>query len=159
MDVFAPQGVKKCTFLPASRKNTLIIIIKITNSINKAVTFIIYRNNNFKIRLGDWNSATNSEPIVDLIPISTVIHPNYNAQNLYNDIAVIRLSRSIPLSTYSNINTACLPTSIPSAGTRFCSYFNTFLQLCTIFQGVEIDSKKVARNSDHFENSAIRKNT
>ena len=79
----------------------------------------ICRGYNFIIRLGEWNSATNVEPYIDASPSAISIHPNFNAQNLHNDIAVVRLSKNIATSSYANINTACLPTHIPAAGTRY----------------------------------------
>ncbi|XP_033217012.1 trypsin-3-like [Belonocnema kinseyi] len=73
---------------------------------------------NFIIRLGEWNSATNVEPYIDASPSAVSIHPNFNAQNLHNDIAVVRLDKNIAIASYANINTACLPTNNPTAGTR-----------------------------------------
>lgn len=40
-----------------------------------------------------------------------VIHPNYRKQKIANDIALIRLSRSVSLDNRAYVNTICLPES------------------------------------------------
>ncbi|KAK0087501.1 hypothetical protein PV325_000837 [Microctonus aethiopoides] len=79
-----------------------------------------YPNLNFKLRLGDWDGQTTNEqyPYKEYNPVRVFIHPNYNSQNLFNDVAVIRLNGIVPLATSPNINTACLPTGAPVAGSR-----------------------------------------
>lgn len=38
-----------------------------------------------------------------------IIHPNFNPQTLFNDIAVLRLTNPVVLGAVRNIGTACLP--------------------------------------------------
>lgn len=74
--------------------------------------FHFYRNNpGVKVRLGDWDITKNFEPYnyQDFAISSIYIHPQFNSANLHNDIAVIKLSQSVPLGVYPNINPACLP--------------------------------------------------
>lgn len=87
------------------------VIININN-------FPFSRNNNFRIRLGIWSLSATSYPYFDAYPVFTQLHVNFNRNTLQNDIAIIQLDRPIPFANYANINTACLPTSIPTAGTR-----------------------------------------
>lgn len=72
------------------------------------------------MRLGEWNAQATTEPNPHVeISISRVtLHPQYNSQNLQNDIAVLRLSSAAPIATSPNINTACLPYTQTAAGTR-----------------------------------------
>lgn len=77
----------------------------------------------FKVRLGDWDiKATNEQfPHQDYNIKSTkqiFVHPKYDDKNLFNDIAIVRLDTSVPLAESPNINTACLPTKLPDAGSR-----------------------------------------
>lgn len=75
---------------------------------------------NLILRMGEWDGTATNEPnpYRDFTPASVTIHPNFNSQNLHNDIALIRLSSSVSVSTNPNINTACLPTTVPATGTR-----------------------------------------
>ncbi|KAG7187937.1 hypothetical protein KM043_013899 [Ampulex compressa] len=79
-----------------------------------------YPINSIKVRLGEWDGQATSEPNpYQEYTISRVFqHRNFNSQNLQNDIAVLRLNSSVPISTAPNINTICLPTAIPAAKTR-----------------------------------------
>ncbi|XP_043468781.1 trypsin-3-like [Leptopilina heterotoma] len=75
-------------------------------------------NNNFRIRLGLWSLSVNTYPYFEAFPVFTQIHANFNSNTLQNDFAVIQIDRPIPFANYVSINTACLPTSVPAAGTR-----------------------------------------
>ncbi|XP_017886309.1 phenoloxidase-activating factor 2 [Ceratina calcarata] len=79
-----------------------------------------YTTGGLKVRLGDWNAQTTNElyPSREYTVQRISIHPQYNSANLQNDVAVITLSGTVPISTSPNINTACLPTAQPASGTR-----------------------------------------
>ncbi|KFB38434.1 AGAP012591-PA-like protein [Anopheles sinensis] len=64
-----------------------------------------------KIRLGEWDAASTSEPLpVQEFTVSRYfVHPNFNAANLRNDVALLRLSGTVSLGTTPTIATACLP--------------------------------------------------
>ncbi|XP_043468782.1 phenoloxidase-activating factor 2-like [Leptopilina heterotoma] len=79
---------------------------------------VVGLNNNFRIRLGLWSLSANSYPYFEANPIFYQLHGNFNRNTLQNDIAVIQIDRAIPFANYVSINSACLPTSVPAAGTR-----------------------------------------
>lgn len=62
-----------------------------------------------KVRLGDWDITKNVEPQPHVeVPIaSIVIHPEYSASTMHNDIAVITLSGVVAPTDY--ISPVCLP--------------------------------------------------
>lgn len=51
------------------------------------------------------------------------LHSDFNSANLQNDVAIITLSDTVPISDYPNINTACFPTAVPAAGTRYIQLY------------------------------------
>lgn len=73
------------------------------------------------MRLGEWDAQNNVEPnpVVDIAVSKVTIHPQFNSQNLQNDVAVLKLSSAAPIGANPNVNTACLPTGTPAAGTRY----------------------------------------
>lgn len=77
------------------------------------------RNGGIKARLGEWDAQVTTEPnpYVEISISKITVHPQYNSQNLQNDIAVLKLCSAAPISS-PNINTACLPSGAVSAGTR-----------------------------------------
>ncbi|CAL7937658.1 unnamed protein product [Xylocopa violacea] len=79
-----------------------------------------YTNGGLKVRLGDWNAASTTEsyPTLEYSVKRLSIHPQFNSNNLQNDVAVITLNDTVPISSSPNINTACLPTGVPAARTR-----------------------------------------
>ncbi|KAL2751199.1 phenoloxidase-activating factor 2-like [Vespula maculifrons] len=79
-----------------------------------------YLTGGLKVRLGEWNGQSSSEtyPYKEYNAQKIFVHPSYNSLNLQNDVAVIRLSSSVPIASSPNINTICLPTSVPAAQTR-----------------------------------------
>lgn len=79
-----------------------------------------YVNGGIKARLGAWDIQKNTGPYpyVDISISKVTLNPQYNSQNLQNDIAVLQLSSAAPIATSPNINTACLPSAAVAAGTR-----------------------------------------
>lgn len=79
-----------------------------------------YVNGGLKVRLGEWDGQSTSEPYpYQEYGIQRIfIHPSFNSQNLQNDVAVIRLSGTVPLASSPAINTICFANSIPSPSTR-----------------------------------------
>ena len=65
--------------------------------------------NKLIIRLGEYDTFGTQEtyPYQDYQPSSIKVHPYYNQENLYNDIAIIKLSQKVEYQP--NIGTACLP--------------------------------------------------
>ncbi|XP_062714534.1 phenoloxidase-activating factor 2 isoform X2 [Aedes albopictus] len=64
-----------------------------------------------RVRMGEWDASAASEPFAALEYTVTkfFVHPSYNAANLQNDIAMLRLSAVVPLGVTPTITTACLP--------------------------------------------------
>lgn len=64
-----------------------------------------------KVRLGEWNAQDDSELYKNVeIEVARVdIHPKFNAENLQNDVAIIKLAQPIDTSAYPHINSICLP--------------------------------------------------
>ncbi|XP_014478380.1 PREDICTED: trypsin-3-like isoform X2 [Dinoponera quadriceps] len=96
------------------------VLISPTHVLTVAHKVANYVNGGIKARLGEWDAQSTSEPdpYVDISVSRVVLHPEYNSQNLQNDIAVLTLSSAAPIATSPNINTACLPSAAPAAGTR-----------------------------------------
>ncbi|XP_055852099.1 phenoloxidase-activating factor 2 isoform X1 [Episyrphus balteatus] len=67
----------------------------------------------YKVRLGEWDAASTREtiPAEDITILSVYIHPNFNKDNLQNDVAILRLSTLVNLGQKSTIGTVCLPTT------------------------------------------------
>ncbi|XP_071520813.1 inactive CLIP domain-containing serine protease A3-like isoform X2 [Panulirus ornatus] len=63
----------------------------------------------FRVRLGEWQVNKYDEPgqYYDYEVETFHIHPNFNKDNLHNDIAVIKLAT--PVDFKYHINTVCLP--------------------------------------------------
>lgn len=74
-----------------------------------------------KVRLGEWDSASTSEPDpYREFPVQSItINPGFNPRNLMNDIAILKLGAAVPIATSPNINTVCLTSSPPVPGTRY----------------------------------------
>ncbi|XP_014209935.2 trypsin-3, partial [Copidosoma floridanum] len=72
------------------------------------------------VRLGEWNSLVETEifQYYQLAATKIVIHPSYNPSTLENDVAVVKLSKAVPIVDYPNINTACKPSLPVAAGQR-----------------------------------------
>ena len=63
----------------------------------------------YKIRAGEWDTQTSNElfPHQDAMVRKVVIHPDYYAGALYNDVALLFLDSAITLA--DNIDVICLP--------------------------------------------------
>ncbi|RXG53909.1 Tryptase beta-2, partial [Armadillidium vulgare] len=64
-----------------------------------------------RARLGDYNLAERNEvpefPHQEISVAEVIVHPQFNATNLLNDVALLRLSR--PVKPDRHINIVCLP--------------------------------------------------
>lgn len=65
----------------------------------------------YKVRLGEWDAASTREsiPAEDITISNVFVHPNFNKDNLQNDIAILRLSSLVNLGQKPTIGTVCLP--------------------------------------------------
>ena len=73
-----------------------------------------YRNGTqLRARLGEWDAANTNEPIQPQQQVVSriFIHPSYNAGNLKNDVAILRLTTPVSLGQVPTIGTACLSTA------------------------------------------------
>lgn len=96
---------------------------KCHNTSNKRETFLIFLKLNspvdrtngiqLKVRLGEWDASSSSEPIPaqEFFVTRIFIHPQFNSANLKNDIAILRLSSAVPLGQTPTITTVCLPSN------------------------------------------------
>ena len=66
-----------------------------------------------KVRLGEWDASSSTEPIQaqEFSVAKIFIHPQFNAANCKNDIAVLRLASQVPLGVTPTIGTVCLPSN------------------------------------------------
>ncbi|XP_031843061.1 inactive CLIP domain-containing serine protease A3 isoform X2 [Nomia melanderi] len=96
------------------------VLITPNNVLTVAHKVASYTNGGLKVRLGEWDGQSTNEPYPyqEYLTQNIVMHPNFNSVNLQNDVAVITLSGTVPISSSPNINTACFPSSMPVAGTR-----------------------------------------
>lgn len=67
------------------------------------------KKGNFKIRAGEWDTQTKSEPYPhqDRVVKEVVVHENFNPNSLYNDIALLVLEEPVQLT--ENVDVVCLP--------------------------------------------------
>lgn len=58
-----------------------------------------------KIRMGEWDASSNTEPIqAQEFQVSRIfIHPQFQASNLRNDVALLRLASPVQLGQVRNI--------------------------------------------------------
>lgn len=74
-------------------------------------------------RLGEWDISVTTEPYPykDIDVVSIVSYAPFDASNLQNDITVLKLKEPAPISPPNNphINTLCLASGLPAAGTRY----------------------------------------
>ena len=64
-----------------------------------------------RVRLGEWDVSSDAEfyPNLEYGVESVVIHPQYQSNNLYNDLAVLRLSSRVDTAQHPHIGPICLP--------------------------------------------------
>lgn len=69
-----------------------------------------YSGNSLKVRLGEWDLSSSDEPFKPQeFPVQeVVIHPKFNPKTFQNDIAILRLSSNVDLSSVPSIRSACL---------------------------------------------------
>lgn len=86
----------------------------------KLQKFIFFLNflliqNKFINFAGDWDAAEIYEVFPSIeINATAYIHPNFTANNLKNNIAIIRLASPAPLGQYPTISNICLPSEFTS---------------------------------------------
>jgi hypothetical protein len=82
---------------------------------NDCLKFILYLTHrlkdlsSLKVRVGEWDTQTKNElyPHQDRLAKTIVIHPDYYAGALYNDIGLIFLET--PVEYAENVDVVCLP--------------------------------------------------
>lgn len=76
---------------------------------------------NLVVRLGEWDTQQESEVIQheDYQVIKVIIHPEFENQSLWNDIAILKLDRVVAMK--QNINPVCLPTPADVFDGRVCT--------------------------------------
>ncbi|KAL9895355.1 inactive CLIP domain-containing serine protease A3-like isoform 1-T1 [Glossina fuscipes fuscipes] len=74
----------------------------------------------FKVRVGEWDAASTNEPVPaqDVSVSKVYVHPNFNKNNLQNDVAILKLVNPVSLVTKSTVGTVCLPTIPLKQGQR-----------------------------------------
>ncbi|KAG5862327.1 hypothetical protein JTB14_036169 [Gonioctena quinquepunctata] len=70
-----------------------------------------YTGFDLRVRLGEWDVNHDVEfyPYIERDIGSVHIHPEFYAGTLYNDIAILRMDKSIDWSKHPHISPACLP--------------------------------------------------
>lgn len=64
------------------------------------------------MRLGDWDTRDNVEPLphVEIPVASIVVHPEYSPRNMHNDVAVIAMSETVSAAVVGpHVSPVCLP--------------------------------------------------
>ncbi|CAH0384242.1 unnamed protein product [Bemisia tabaci] len=80
-----------------------------------------YTEYDLRVRLGEWDVNHDVEfyPYVERDVVGLVVHPEFYAGTLYNDIAVLRLDKPVDFTQSPHISPACLPDQYSDyAGTR-----------------------------------------
>lgn len=70
-----------------------------------------YAAQDLRVRLGEWDVNHDVEfyPHVERDVSAVVVHPEFYAGTLYNDLAIIRLVSAVDFSQSPHISPACLP--------------------------------------------------
>ncbi|CAG0913570.1 unnamed protein product [Notodromas monacha] len=70
-----------------------------------------YSPSDLRVRLGEWdvNHDTEFYPHVELDVSAVVLHPEFYAGSLYNDIAILRLISYVDFSRNPHVSPVCLP--------------------------------------------------
>ncbi|KAI5625524.1 chymotrypsin-like precursor, partial [Silurus asotus] len=69
-----------------------------------------------RVILGEYNRASNAEPIQVKTIAKAITHPYYNTQNFNNDITLLKLSS--PAQLTNRVSPVCLASSNVAVGTR-----------------------------------------
>lgn len=74
-------------------------------------SFYSYAAQDLRVRLGEWDVNHDVEfyPHVERDVATLVVHPEFYAGTLYNDLAIIRLVSAVDFSQSPHISPACLP--------------------------------------------------
>jgi len=70
-----------------------------------------YQEQDLRVRLGEWDVNHDVEfyPYVETDVASMVIHREFYAGTLYNDLAILRMDKPVDFSRNPHISPACLP--------------------------------------------------
>ncbi|XP_021966842.1 phenoloxidase-activating factor 2 [Folsomia candida] len=68
------------------------------------------RSGRLKVRLGEWDLSSNDEPFKpqEFGVSEIIIHPNFNPRTYQNDIAILRLTNFVDLSSFPSIRSGCV---------------------------------------------------
>lgn len=96
-------------------------VITVAHCVSKFANYYPSTSYDLVVRLGEWDTQQESEVIQheDYQVIKIVIHPEFQNQSLWNDIAILRLNRVVKMK--QNINPVCLPTSTDNFESRVCT--------------------------------------
>ncbi|CRK98157.1 CLUMA_CG011524, isoform A [Clunio marinus] len=85
-------------------------LINNRNVITAAHKINSLQNKRLKVRLGEWDASSPSEPIPsqEFTVIKIFIHPQFSELTLQNDIAILRLSKQVEIGSSPVIGTICL---------------------------------------------------
>lgn len=80
------------------------------------------------VRLGEWDQSTDpdcdegncADPAIDVPVIEQISHENFHDNEKYNDIALLRLARSVTFSTW--IKPICLPITERAQNLNYIGY-------------------------------------
>lgn len=70
-----------------------------------------YHEQDLRVRLGEWDVNHDVEfyPYVETDVVSVVIHREFYAGTLYNDLAILRMDKPVDFSRNPHVSPACLP--------------------------------------------------
>lgn len=116
-DAWAPKLCKPVLLFPPNPNTwsaciNLLNFISLSNDSLKLIFYLICRLrdlSSLKVRAGEWDTQTKNElfPHQDRNVKSIVIHPDYYAGALYNDIGLIFLESAVEYA--ENVDVVCLP--------------------------------------------------
>lgn len=77
----------------------------------KHFSVIRYTHYDLRVRLGEWDVNHDVEfyPYIERDIVSVVVHPEFYAGTLFNDLAILRLDKAVDFTQYPHISPACLP--------------------------------------------------
>lgn len=70
-----------------------------------------YHEQDLRVRLGEWDVNHDVEffPYVETDVVSMIIHREFYAGTLYNDLAILRMDKPVDFGRNPHISPACLP--------------------------------------------------